>query len=68
MAQRVLLVEDDPTLRRVIQDNLGSEGYQVDVAPDGARAVRQTHSAAPDLIVLDSRKSSRASVWARTTT
>jgi DNA-binding response OmpR family regulator len=53
MAHRVLIVEDDPTLRLVIQDNLGSEGYHVDVAADGTRAVRQMQAAAPDLIVLD---------------
>jgi len=53
MAHRVLVVEDDPTLRLVIQDNLESEGYQVDVSADGASAVKQTQAAAPDLIVLD---------------
>src|SRR6266849_210659 len=53
MPHRVLVVEDDPTLRLVIQDNLGSEGYEVDVAADGARAVRQAQAAVPDLIVLD---------------
>jgi DNA-binding response OmpR family regulator len=53
MSHRVLVVEDDPTLRLVIQDNLGSEGYQADVAADGAGAVRQIQTATPDLIVLD---------------
>ncbi|MGD1092479.1 MAG: response regulator transcription factor [Bryobacteraceae bacterium] len=46
MAHRVLLVEDDPTLRLVIQDNLGSESYQVDVAANGAQAVRRMQAAA----------------------
>ena len=53
MAHRVLLVEDDPTLRLVIGDNLGSEGYQVDVAADGCRAIKLVQAAAPNLIVLD---------------
>jgi len=53
MAHRVLLVEDDPTLRLVIRDNLGSEGYQVEVAADGDRAVRLTQATTPDLIILD---------------
>jgi DNA-binding response OmpR family regulator len=53
MSYRVLVVEDDPTLRLVIRDNLESEGYQVDVSHDGASAVKQTQLAAPDLIVLD---------------
>ena len=53
MPYRVLVVEGDPTLRLVIRDNLESEGYHVDVSSDGASSVRQTHAAAPDLIVLD---------------
>jgi two-component system, OmpR family, response regulator VicR len=53
MAYRVLVIEDDPTLRLVIQDNLESEGYKVDVAADGAWAVKQTQAATPDLVVLD---------------
>jgi DNA-binding response OmpR family regulator len=53
MGHRVLVVEDDPTLRLVLHDNLGAEGYQADVAADGASAVRQSQAAAPDLIVLD---------------
>src|SRR6266581_5088601 len=53
MSQRVLVVEDDPTLRLVIQDNLGSEGYDVDLAADGASAIRQARATTPDLIILD---------------
>src|SRR6266699_1993327 len=53
MAHRVLVVEDNPTLGLVIQDNLTSEGYHVDVAPNGAGALRHTQTATPDIIVLD---------------
>src|SRR6266852_3305993 len=53
MAYRVLVVEDDPTLRLVIQDNLTSEGYEVDVAPNGGCAIRHTQTATPDIILLD---------------
>src|SRR5712692_1913429 len=53
MAHRVLVVEDNPTLGLVIQDNLTSEGYEVDVAADGACAIRHTQTATPDIIVLD---------------
>ena len=53
MAHRILVVEDDPTLRLVLRDNLQSEGYQVDVAADGASAVKRARTAIPDLIVLD---------------
>jgi len=40
-------------LRLVLRDNLQSEGYEVDVAADGASAVRRARAAIPDLIVLD---------------
>jgi two-component system response regulator VicR len=53
MSHRILVVEDDPTLRLVLQDNFRSEGYRVDVAADGASAVRTTQDSIPDLIVLD---------------
>jgi|RhiMetdeSRZDD1v2_1073273.scaffolds.fasta_scaffold237177_2 DNA-binding response OmpR family regulator len=50
---RILVVEDDPTLRLVLRDNLQSEGYDVDVATDGTRAISRTRTATPDLVVLD---------------
>jgi two-component system, OmpR family, response regulator VicR len=53
MSHKILIVEDDPTLRLVIRDNLESEGYRVDVAEDGARAVRRSQMITPDLVVLD---------------
>ena len=53
MAHRILVVEDDPTLRLVLRDNLQSEGYNVDVAADGASAVKSARTTIPDLVVLD---------------
>ena len=53
MANRILVVEDDPTLGLVIQDNLRAEGYEVDLTAEGARAIRQAQAAAPDMIILD---------------
>lgn len=53
MAHHILVVEDDPTLRLVLRDNLLSEGYRVDVAGDGAAALAKARGATPDLVVLD---------------
>jgi DNA-binding response OmpR family regulator len=50
---RILVVEDDPTLGLVLQDNLRSEGYRVDVAAEGVSAVRNVELMTPDLIMLD---------------
>lgn len=53
MAHRILVIEDDPTLRLVLRDNLQTEGYRVDAAGDGATAVARARADTPDLIVLD---------------
>jgi DNA-binding response OmpR family regulator len=51
----VLIVEDDPVLRRTIAFSLQSEGYSVMGARDGADALRVLGSATPWLILLDLR-------------
>lgn len=53
MAHRILVVEDDPTLRLVLRDNLLTDGYHVDVASDGAAAIGRARAVTPDLVVLD---------------
>ena len=50
---RVLLVEDEPTLAVALADNLEGEGYQVEIAPDGNRALERWAAWKPDLVVLD---------------
>jgi DNA-binding response OmpR family regulator len=49
----VLVVEDDPSIAIGLRINLESEGYQVQVAEDGERALELARSTEPDLIVLD---------------
>ena len=53
MAERILLVEDDPIFRSVIEDNLIFEGYRVDAVADGNAALNHVRLSRPDLIVLD---------------
>jgi DNA-binding response OmpR family regulator len=53
MKKRLLVVEDDAALARVLCDNLSFAGFQVEWAPDGASAVRSVRAATPDLILLD---------------
>ncbi len=50
---RVLLVEDEPEMRRALAMNLTARGYQVSTAADGAAALDQAGAAMPDVIVLD---------------
>ena len=53
MQQRILVVEDDRALARVMRDNLTFEGFQVEAVHDGNAAVGRARAFAPDLILLD---------------
>jgi type II secretory ATPase GspE/PulE/Tfp pilus assembly ATPase PilB-like protein/CheY-like chemotaxis protein len=50
---KVLLVEDEEPLRRVMKDLLEREGYIVAEAKDGVQALDEVDRHAPDIIVLD---------------
>jgi CheY-like chemotaxis protein len=50
---KVLLVEDEDQLRRVMKDLLERDGYIVAEARDGVQALDQVDRYAPDIIVLD---------------
>jgi type II secretory ATPase GspE/PulE/Tfp pilus assembly ATPase PilB-like protein/CheY-like chemotaxis protein len=50
---KVLLVEDEEPLRRVMKDLLEREGYIVAEARDGVQALDEVDRHAPDIIVLD---------------
>jgi len=50
---KVLIVEDDQSLRDVLRYNLGREGYEVVMANDGAQALEAVQREKPDLILLD---------------
>jgi len=50
---RILVVEDDPELRRLLQRELSASGHEVLLAEDGETGVRVHASASPDLIILD---------------
>jgi DNA-binding response OmpR family regulator len=60
MPSRVLIVEDDTALARVIADNLRFEGYEVEVAADGDHAITQLRLFQPDLVLLDIMLPSRS--------
>jgi CheY-like chemotaxis protein len=50
---RVLVVDDEPTLREVIAAYLEDSGYTVDQAENGVQALERMKTARPDIIVLD---------------
>jgi DNA-binding response OmpR family regulator len=49
----VLVVEDEPSVRKLIQSYLEHEGMKVEVRGDGRSALDYLQSATPDLICLD---------------
>jgi len=51
--RRVLIVEDDPTLLRVVSDNFVNRGYNVLGVEDGNRAIEVAMARSFDLIILD---------------
>jgi pilus assembly protein CpaE len=53
MPARILVVDDDPNIQRLLTFTLKQEGYEVLIANDGADGVRQWQAEHPDLILLD---------------
>jgi two-component system, OmpR family, response regulator MprA len=49
----ILVVDDDPPIRRMLERTLVAEGYEVRTAADGGAALVEVEHAAPDLLVLD---------------
>ncbi|WP_109631990.1 MULTISPECIES: response regulator transcription factor [Lentzea] len=53
MAERVLVVDDDTTVRDVVRRYLEHAGYEVELAGDGETALRLMAAREPDIVVLD---------------
>jgi DNA-binding response OmpR family regulator len=53
MSEKILIVEDEPTLSETLAYNLQKQGYEVSIAPDGWSAIKKARSESPDLVVLD---------------
>jgi DNA-binding response OmpR family regulator len=53
LQHKVLLVDDEDQLRRVMRDLLEREGYIVAEARDGVQALDQVDKFGPDVVVLD---------------
>lgn len=50
---KILIVDDEPDIRELIEYNLKKEGYQVYTASNGQEAVTEAKRVLPDLIILD---------------
>ncbi len=53
MTRKVLIIEDNPDIARLVQLHLRDIGCAADIASDGAEGLRQYRAGAYDLVVLD---------------
>jgi len=53
MGARILVVDDDESIRELLRMHLASAGYEVQVAPDAIAAGYMVLKGAPDLIITD---------------
>jgi DNA-binding response OmpR family regulator len=53
MAEKIVVIEDDPSILRGLQLNLGMEGYLVRSAADGETGLALARTERPDLVVVD---------------
>lgn len=53
MSKRILVVEDEPRIQRLVCDNLEAEGYRVLAVADGESGLEQARKSGIDLILLD---------------
>jgi len=53
MKKKILVVEDEESLRLLYEEELTSEGYEVFSAGNGKEAIQQLEKGKPDLIILD---------------
>lgn len=53
MKKRILVVDDEPRMRRFVRMNLDLEGYEVSEADNGLVALEKVRDQMPDLVLLD---------------
>lgn len=53
MKPRILVADDDPVILRLLEVNLGLEGFEVETAIRGEDAVDRARELQPDVIILD---------------
>jgi DNA-binding response OmpR family regulator len=51
--KKILVVDDEESIRELYRAELADEGYDVDLAADGRQALRRLDAFKPDLVTLD---------------
>lgn len=53
MREKILIVEDEPDIVKMLEYNLKKEGFRITSASDGREALRRVERDRPDIIILD---------------
>src|SRR6266446_3346351 len=53
MSEAILVVDDDASIRRMLERTLVAEGYRVEGVADGGAALAAIERSVPDLVILD---------------
>ena len=53
MEKRILIIEDEPAIRKILSEPLRAAGYEVTAAPDGLEGIQAFRAGAFDLVLLD---------------
>jgi two-component system, NtrC family, response regulator AtoC len=53
MSDQILIVDDEPSNRKILAQELTHKGFAVDMAAGGTEALKKIESAPPDLVILD---------------
>ena len=53
MSKKILIVEDEPAMRKALAEKFRSEGFDVSLAVDGVDGIEQSRRIHPDIILLD---------------
>ena len=53
MSARILIVDDEATIRESLRESLAAEGYEAEIAESGEEALAKTHATVYDLVVTD---------------
>ena len=54
--KRILVVDDEKGIRQLYQEELGEEGYEVELAERGEEALEKISKGKPDVVILDLKK------------
>lgn len=53
MAEKILIVDDEESIRKLVSEVLADEGYEVITASDGFKGIKKIKEETPELVIVD---------------